>query len=115
MRLRHLLVGLLDLCLLRGDLRVQIVDVRLRLVALRDIVAIVEPDQFGAGFDRLVVGHRHVDDGGGDLGADLHGAGVDEGVVGRFVLPGMQPPQDDCQDDNGRTENDERWPSRGVA
>ena len=96
-------------------MRDEIVDVRLRLVALRDIVAVVEPDQFGAGFDRLVVGDRHVDDGGGDLRADLHGAGVDKGVVGRFVVPGMQPPQDDCQDDNGRTENDERWPSRGVA
>ena len=96
-RLRHLLLGLVDLRLLRGDLRDEIVDVRLRLVALRDIVAVVQPDQFGAGFDRLVVGDRHVDDGGGDLRADLHGAGVDKGVVGRFVVPGVQPPQDDCR------------------
>ena len=100
-RLRHLLLGLVDLRSLRGDLRDEIVDIRLRLVALRDIVAVVQPDQFGAGFDRLVVGDRHVDDGGGNLRADLHGAGVDKGVVGRFVVPGMQPPQGNCQDDNG--------------
>jgi len=68
-RLRHLLLGLVDLRSLRGDLRDEIVDIRLRLVALRDIVAVVQPDQFGAGFDRLVVGDWHVDNGGGNLRA----------------------------------------------
>ena len=43
-RLRHLLLGLVDLRPLRGDLRDEIVDIRLRLVALRDIVAVVQPD-----------------------------------------------------------------------
>ncbi len=86
LRLRDLLVGLIDLGLLGHDLRLEIVDVGLRLIALRDVIAVVEADQLGAGLDQLVIRHRHVDDCGGDLGADLHRAGVDEGVVGRFVI-----------------------------
>ena len=73
--------------------------------SLRDIVAVVQPDQFGAGFDHLVVGYRHIDDGGGDLGTDLHRAGIDKGIVGRFVIPGMQPPHDDGEDRDGGAED----------
>ena len=83
LRLRGLLVGLVDLGLLRDDLGLEIGDAGLLLIARGDVVAIVEADQFGAGLDQLIVGHRHVDDGRGDLGADLHRAGVDKGVVGR--------------------------------
>ena len=87
-----------------------------RLIALRDIVAIVEPDQFGAGLDHLVVGHRHVDDGGGDLRADLHRAGIDKGVVGRFVVPGMQPPEDDREDgEDGAANDNGDQPSPGAC
>ena len=50
LRLRHLLVGLIDLCLLRRDLReTRLSTLRLCLVVLRDVVAIVEADQLGAG------------------------------------------------------------------
>ena len=96
MRLRRLLLGLVDAGLLGDDLRVDIGHVGLGLIDLRDgridlrpVVAIVEPHQHGAGLDQLVVGHRHIDDGGADLGADRHRAGVDEGVVGRFIAAGV--------------------------
>jgi len=101
LRLHYLLVGLVDFRLLRCDLRSQIVDARLRLVDLRlglialgDIIAVVKANQFGPGIDELVVGDRDIDDRGGNLGADLHGAAVDECIVSRFVITGMQPPAD---------------------
>ena len=99
LRLRHLLVGLVDARLLRGDLGFDVgdiggrlIDLRLGLIELRLVVAVVEPHQHGAGLDRLVVGHRHVDDGGADLRADRHRARIDEGVVGGFVIAGVEPP-----------------------
>ena len=101
LRLRHLLIGLLDLCLLRGDLSSQIVDACLRLVDLRmglialgDVIAVVKTNQFSAGIDELVVIDRNIDNRGGDLRADLHGTVV-ECIVGRFVITGMQPPGDE--------------------
>ena len=106
MRLCDLFIGLIDLGLLGRNLRLEIVDIGLRLIALRDVIAIVEAGKLGAGLDFLVIGHRHVDDGGGDLGADLHRAGIDEGIVGRFVVPRMQPPQHDRQDDDGAGDDD---------
>ena len=84
LRLRRLLVGLIDAGFLRGDLRVDIGDVGLGLIDLGLVVTVVDAHQHGAGFDHLVVGHRHVDDGAADLRADRDGAGVDERVVGRF-------------------------------
>jgi hypothetical protein len=71
---------------------------------LRDIVAVVQANQLGPGPDELVVGDWNVDDGGGDLSADLYGARVDERVVCRFVVSGIKPPrrgqaeQDDAPD-----------------
>ena len=91
LRLRGLLLGLVDAGLLRGDLGVDVghigfglIDLRGGLIELRLVVAVVEPHQHGAGLDQLIVRHRHVDDGGVDLRADRHRAGVDESVVGRF-------------------------------
>ena len=107
LRLRRLLVGLIDLGLLRDDLRFKIVDARRHLIALGDIVAIVEPHQFGAGLDQLIVVHRDVDDRSGDLRADLHRSGIDESVVGPLIVPGVQPPEkdqngeEDAANDNG--------------
>jgi hypothetical protein len=93
-----LFVGLIDAGLLSGDLGVDIGDAGFGLldlgrggVDLRPEVAIVEPHQHGARFDQLIVGHRDLDNGGADLGADRHGAGVDEGVVGRFIAAGVEP------------------------
>ena len=63
-----------------------LLDLRLGLIDLRDVVAIVEPDQFGAGLDQLIVRYRNIDDGGRDLGADLNRPGVDERVVGRIRI-----------------------------
>jgi hypothetical protein len=107
LRLRHLLIGLVDLCLLRCDLSGQIVDARLRLVDLRlglvalgDVIAVVEAHQSGAGIDELVVGDRDIDDRRGNLCADLHGAAIDECIVGRFITAGMQPPADEQGSDN---------------
>ena len=47
-----------------------------------------------AGFHQLIVGDRNIDDRGGDLSADLHRAGIDERVIGRLIVPGIQPPGD---------------------
>ena len=101
LRLRGLLLGLLDACLLRRDLRFDAGDARLRLAHLRlglidlsPVVAVVEPQQHRARLDQLVVRHRDIDDGGADLGADRNGACVDESVVGQFVGNGVDPPED---------------------
>ena len=99
MRLGDLLIGLIDAGLLCDELGVEIGDAGLRLldlgfclIDLGLVIAAVEPDQGRAGLDQLIVGHRNVDDGGADLCADLHGAGIDEGIVGRLVVPGAEPP-----------------------
>ena len=78
------------------------------LIARGDIVAIVEPDQFGAGVDQLVVGDRNIDDRGGDLGADLHRAGVDKGVVGRLIVSGMEPPEEQQKQQEDAANGDKR-------
>ena len=44
--------------------------------------------------------NRDIDDRGGNLGADLHGAAIDECIVGRFIIAGMQPPADEQGCDN---------------
>ena len=112
LRLRCLLFGLIDAGLLGGDLCVDIghvglglIDLRGRLIDLRPEVAIVEPHQDGAGFDELIVRHRNIDDGGADLRADRNRAGIDEGVVGRFITAGIEPVghrPDDGRDDQRR-------------
>ncbi len=101
LRLRGLFFGLIDLGLLGGDLRDEIVGAGLFLIVRRDIVAIVETDELGAGFDQLVVGDGNLDNRGGDLRADLDRAGIDKGVVGRLIVSGMEPPeeQEKQQDD----------------
>ena len=112
LRLRRLFVGLIDARLLGSDLCVDIghvglglIDLRGCLIDLRPKVAIVEPHQDGAGFDQLIVRHRHIDDGGADLRADRDRAGIDEGVVGRFIAAGIEPighRPDDGRDDQRR-------------
>jgi hypothetical protein len=121
-RLRYLFVGLVDLCLLRCDLsgqivdaRLRLIDLRLRLIALCDIIAIVKANQFGPGIDELVVGNRDSDDRGGDLGADLHSAAVDECIVGRFVVAGMQPPADQQRGDNDPANDKQQHETAALA
>jgi hypothetical protein len=109
----------IDARLLGCDLRVDIghiglglIDLRGCLIDLRPEVAIVEPHQDGAGFDKLIVRHRHIDDGGADLRADRDRAGIDEGVVGRFVAAGIEPighRSNDGRDDQRR--DDKNLPS----
>ena len=108
--------------LLRYDLRSQIVDARPRLVDLRlglialgDIIAVVKANQFGPGIDELVVGDRDIDDRGGNLGADLHGAAVDECIVSRFVITGMQPPADQQRCGNDPANDEQRHETAAPA
>ena len=89
LRLAHLLLRLVDASLLRVDLRVDVADLGLRLLDLRDrlieggaIVTIINWHQRCAGGDQLIVGHRNIDDGAIDLGADGNGASIDERVIG---------------------------------
>ena len=112
LRLRRLLFGLIDAGLLGGDLRIDIghvgfglIDLRDRLIDLCAVVAIIEPDQDRAGFDQLIVRHRHIDNGGAHLRADRYRAGVDKGVVGRFIAAGVEPihhRRNNRGDDQGR-------------
>ena len=114
LRLSDLFVGLIDFRLLRGNLGGEVLDaslrlrdLRLRLIALGDIVAVVETDQFGAGIDQLVVRDRNIDDRGADLGADLHGTGIDESIISRFIVSCMQPPGDEQGDQNNAADSDQ--------
>ncbi len=112
LRLHHLLVGLIDPCLLCADLRVDIGDISLRLVDLRFalidlhlVVAFVERHQHGPGLDELVVRHRHVDHLCIDLRTDGDRAGVDEGVIGRYVSAGVNPPDHDSDKQQNANRN----------
>ena len=118
LRLRCLLLCLIDAGSLGLYLRVDIghgglglIDLRTRLIDLRPVVAVVEPHQHGAGIDQLIVRHRHINDGGADLGADRDCAGIDEGVVGRFITAGVEPishnPDDGC---DNQCRDDEHLP-----
>jgi hypothetical protein len=107
-----------------GDLRIQIGDIGLRLidlcvalVGLHLEVAGVEPHQHGAGLDELIVRHRHVDDLGIELRADGDGAGVDEGVVGRYIFAGVDPPHGHADDDGDadRRDRQHQRPMRAHA
>ena len=107
LRFCRLLGGLIDARLLGGELRIDIGQTGFRLIHLRGglielrlVIAVVEPHQHGTGLDQLIVGHRHVDDGGVDLRTDRHRAGVDKGVVGRFISAGVEPPCHDADDDD---------------
>src|SRR5262249_31073213 len=93
LRLHHLLMGLVNLGLLRFNLSGQIVDARLRLfdlglglIALGDVIAVVETNQFGPGVDELIVGDRYIDNRGGNLGADLYGAAIDKCIIVAALL-----------------------------
>ena len=59
---------------------------------------------------QLIIGDGHVDNGASDLGADRHRAGIDKGVVGRFVLTRTEPPDqtsyERTYDDNDRNGGD---------
>ena len=107
LRLRRLFLGLIDAGLLGSDLCVDVghvgrglIDLCRGLIDLCAKVAVVEPHQHGARLDQLIVRHRHIDDGGADLCADRNGAGIDEGVVGRFITAGIEP-IGHCRHDTG--------------
>jgi len=117
LRLSGLLLGLFDTGMLRYDLCIDVDDVGLGLpnlsFGLIDLgleVAVVEAHQHGPGLDELVVGHRHVDNAGVDLRADRHRAGVDEGVIGRHITAGADPPEHDSDncDDNQSSDREHR-------
>ena len=114
LRLRNLFVGLLDTRLLRADLRrdvcdvgQRLIDLRLGLVDLRPIVALFEDHQHGAGLDEFVISYRDVDDLCADLRTDRDGAGIDEGIVRRYVAARVYPPDDD-PDEHGDANRGDR-------
>ncbi len=104
--LRDLLARLLDLGVLRlylgsdvGGGGFGLGHLCISLVQGRAIVAVVDTRQHGARIYKLVVIYRDIDNAAGYLGGDRDGSGVDEGVVRRFVLTRMKPPEDRTCDD----------------
>ena len=88
----------LDLLALGAPLRLQALDVGARALDLgvdaRELVAVgrvVELVEELAARDVLVLAHRHLDDGAGDLGRDIDAVALHVGVVGRDVAAGGQP------------------------
>jgi hypothetical protein len=101
LRLDHLLFRLIDAGFLGFDLSIQIGDRRvcsghlgLGLLDRGLVVAGVDLHQQAAGLFKLVVGHGHLGDSADHLGAHAHIAGVDECIVGGFVIAGVQPPHE---------------------
>ena len=88
-----------DLGLLHVDLRVDVLDAGLRAPATcascliqRDaVITLVDARDHVAGGDVLVVGHRHRRDVARHLRRDGELPRRDEGVVGRFEMPGVVP------------------------
>ena len=115
LRFGGLLFRLLDARLLRGDLRVDVDDVGFALIELRLVVTVVEPHQDRAGLDRLIVGHRHVDDSGVDLRTDRYRAGVDKGVVGGLIAAGVDPPDHEADQRDDEQCGDEEHHSATLA
>ena len=98
LRLLYLRLVGVDLRLLHGDLRVDVLnaglaagDLRLRLVERGAVVTVVDAGDHGAGGHVLVVG----DGDGGEVAGDFRGDGElpggDEGVVGRLEVGGVVP------------------------
>ena len=81
----------------------RLIDLGMGLVDLSLVVAVIEAHQHGASFDQLIVGHRHIDNGGIDLRTDRHCAGVNESIIGALIAAGVDPPGHDC-DDRGNEE-----------
>lgn len=110
--LGHLILGLINPCVLGidlirqiGDDRGSLFDLRHRLRERGAVVAVIDLQKQRTGLDRLVVGDRELGDGAADLGRDRRDARVDKSVIGRFEMPCMQPPpcnaaddQQDCRD-----------------
>ena len=90
------------------DARLRLFDLRLSLIALGDIITVVETNQFGPGIDELIVGDRYIDNRGGNLGADLYGAAIDKCIVGRLIIAGMQPPAEQGSDDDAANDKQQR-------
>jgi hypothetical protein len=91
-------LGLIDLLVLAVDLRLDIVDIAacdldlcFRLIDGDPVIAIVNPGEKIAGLYMLVVGDRHVRDIAADLRRDGKAARRDEGIIGRFVMAGLEP------------------------
>jgi hypothetical protein len=110
-----LLFGLIDPRLLGLDLRVDIRDAALRLVDLgvrlvegRPVVALVDAREHGTRLDQLIVDDRHVNDRAVDLGTDRDGARIDECIVGRLVLARIKPPGDPAHDRSDEKEKDRK-------
>ena len=59
--------------------------------------------------------NRDIDDRGGNLGADLHGAAIDECIVGRFIIAGMQPPADEQGSDDDAADDKQRHKTAAPA
>ncbi|CDX51685.1 hypothetical protein MPL1032_140030 [Mesorhizobium plurifarium] len=115
LRLRHLFFGGIDLGVLRlglgphiGNIGTRRNHAGFRLFERGLIITVVDAQKHGAGFDRLVVGDGDIDDASGNFRADRHRAGVDEGVVGPFILPCVDPPDDHGRDDQQDEDGDDR-------
>ena len=115
LRLGHLRLGRRNLRVLRGDLRVDIVDAGFRArhlsLGLRErgqVIALVDLGDHVAFVDVLVVGDRNGGDVARDLGRDRELARRDERVIRRFEMRGMVPvdvcrrPRDQERDQAGR-------------
>jgi hypothetical protein len=74
-----------------------LLDLRPRQIELRPVVAIIDSHQRHVGIDGPIVSDRHVDDGAGALGTDGDRSRIDIGIVSRFELPGMEPPDQDAE------------------
>src|SRR5262249_25868061 len=96
----RLLLGLIDACPLCVDLSIKVRDRRLCLVDLRLpyshlIVARIDLDQQSTRTNELISGDWNVDNSTGHLRTDGHDAGIDEGIVSRFILASVPPPDHD--------------------
>ncbi len=97
--LRHLRLRLLDLRALTLDLRVDIADrgfglreIGLGLLERHLVIAGIDLGDHRARRDVLVVGDLHVGDVTGHFRCDGKLPRIDECVVSRFEMPGVQPP-----------------------
>jgi hypothetical protein len=104
LRLLHLRLVRANLCLLHDDLRIDVLDVRLRDCHLRlrlvkgdPVIAIIDARDHLACCNVLVICHRH----GGDVARHLWRDGKlssrDEGIVGRLEMPAVIPIEVACR------------------
>ncbi len=119
LRLDHLGPGGGNLLPLHADLGKALADGRLRLLRARDLALVtrlvgggVEDRQHLARTDDLVVLDQHLPDQPRHLRRDADDMAVDIGVVGRLILPRVQPVEDaadDRADDDDGDDDQQDW------